>query len=738
MSAKTTTNSMNMSRRKFLKTTGIVGGGLVVGFSLAGCAPGELPIDLSGNGFIPNAFLQITPDNNVRFYCPRDEMGQGVTTGLATLIGEELDVHPQQMDVKFAGVHADYNNPAMGVQGTGGSSSLRAHYMPLRQVGANTRSVLVSAAAAELGVAVEDITTADGHVIVAGKQYPYGQFVNAAAKLESPEEAPMKANADFRYIGKAFSRIDAIAKSTGTAEFAIDIDIPDMHHAVVVRSPVAGAKLKSVDKSVAQAMPGVTDVIEISSGVAVVAEKYWQAKTAAAKLSPKWQDVALGQVDTQTVKDDYARAMQQEEGLTGPDEGDIVAGLAAAEHVVEAQYWAPYLAHAPLEPMDAVVRIEDGEADVWSGVQGVGAMQGLVSRFSGIPLEKVRAHNTYLGGAFGRRGTLTHIVEATELAVASGKPIHLLWSREDDIRNGVYRPASLMKMKAGVGSDGKLTAWQAKRVGGNITPKILENMIPALFPGLGDSTIEFVVGLSRDVFSGWMVDHSSIEGISDDYDAPNKVVNHVTVDHNVPLTFWRSVGHSYTSFAKEGIVDELAEKANIDPVEFRLNNTVNNPRLNNVIRVAQQHMQEMQPAEGHYLGFASHNSFMTDVAEIAEVSVKDNVITVHKVTCVVDCGIAVNPDIVRGQMEGAVMYGLTATLHGDLDLQAGAFKQSNFHDYPILRMQEAPAVDVIIVDSGTAPTGVGEPGLPPIAPAVASAVFKATGQRLRSLPLRLS
>lgn len=242
-----------------------------------------------------------------------------------------------------------------------------------------------------------------------------------------------------------------------------------------------------------------------------------------------------------------------------------------------------------------------------------------------------------------------------------------------------------------------------------ITPKTLENMILALFPGLGDSTIEFVVGLSRDVFSGWMVDHSSIEGISEDYDALKKVVNHVTVDHNVPLTCWRSVGHSYAPFAKKGIVDELVEKENIDPVEFRLNNTVNNPRLNNVIGVAQQHMQKMKPAEVHYLGFASHNSFMTDVAEIAEVSLKDNVITVHKVTCVVDCGIAVNPDIVRAQIEGAVMFGLAAALHGDLDPQVGAFTQRNFHDYPILRMQEVPAVRVFIVDSGAAPTGVGEP-----------------------------
>ena len=731
-------SAINMSRRQFLKTTGIVGGGLVIGFSMTGCSSSELPITLAQQGFVPNAFLQITPDNGIRFYCPRDEMGQGVTTGLSTLIGEELDVHPKDMEILFTGVHSDYNNPDFGVQGTGGSSSLKAHYLQLRQVGANTRGLLVAAAAQDLGVTASVISTRDGHIVVAGKQYPYGQFVQTAASLEAPTEAALKSNAEFRYIGQAFQRVDAAAKSTGTAEFGIDIDIPNMHHAVVRRSPVAGAKLKSVDKSVALSMPGVTDIIEISSGVAVVAKKYWQAKTAAAKLSPLWEEVALSQVNSRDVRADYNQAMQQDEGVVDTDEGDVKAGLAAADHIIEAEYWAPFLAHAPLEPMNAVVRIENGEADVWSGTQGIVAAQGLVSRFSGIPVEKVRAHSTYLGGAFGRRGTLTHVIEATEVAVASNKPVHLLWSREDDIQNGVYRPASLMKIKAGVKNDGSITAWQAKRVGGNITPKTLQNMMPALFPGLNEGTIDFMVGLSQDIFAGWMVDHASVEGLYEDYDTDNKTVNHVTVEHDIPLTFWRSVGHSYTSFAKEGITDELAEKAGMDPVAFRLKNTQGNPRLNNVIRVAQQHMLAMQPAEGRFLGFAAHNSFATDVAEIAEVSVIGKTIRVHKVTCIVDCGIAVNPDIVRGQMEGAVMFGLTAALYGDLELVQGAFKQSNFHDYPILKMSEAPQVEVVIINSGTAPTGVGEPGLPPIAPAVASAVYQATGQRLRSLPLKIA
>ncbi|MFT7139466.1 MAG: isoquinoline 1-oxidoreductase beta subunit, partial [Sulfitobacter sp.] len=285
---------------------------------------------------------------------------------------------------------------------------------------------------------------------------------------------------------------------------------------------------------------------------------------------------------------------------------------------------------------------------------------------------------------------------------------------------------------------GNVSAWQAKRVGGNITPETLKNMLPALLPGVPGGALDFLVGVTNKIFKGWIVDVPSIEGLADDYDFPNKEVSHVTLEHGVPLTFWRSVGHSYTAFAKETMMDELAEKAGKNVVDFRLQNTNNNPRMNNVIRVAGEKMAQMTPAEGRYLGFAAHNSFFTDVAEIVEISIDDGKIRVHKVTCVVDCGLAVNPDVVRGQMEGAVMFGLTAALHGDLHLDNGEFRESNFHDYPILRMNEAPAVDVVIIQSDDAPTGVGEPGLPPIAPAVANAVYAATGQRLRSLPLRLA
>ena len=733
-------SNVRLSRRSFLTTTGLAGGGLIVGVGLQGCGANSPPFQPDAGSFAPNAFLQITPDNVVRFFCPRDEMGQGVTTGLATIIGEDLDVAPWNMEIVFAGPHEDYTNPIFGVQITGGSTSVRGHYQPLRELGAQCRDLLLQAAATEFNLPVSALSTDDGRVLADGVSRPYGDFASAAAMLEIPEAPPpLKPASAFKYIGKDFPRVDGMAKATGTVTYGIDVEIPDMHHAVVKRCPVVGGTVRSVDKAAALAEPGVTDVVEIASGVAVVAKEFWQARKAADALDVAWDLPELAKLGTADIKADYQAALETEEGLVAEEAEDIEAALGSADTVVESDYWTPYLAHAPMEPMNAVVRIENGEADIWSGTQGIGAAQGLVARYAGIDRDKVRAHNTWLGGAFGRRGTLTHVIEATQVAVATGKPIHLLWSREDDIRHGLFRPASLMRIKAGVNGDGNMVAWQAKRVGGNITPDTIANAMPGLLPSaVGDTMIGWAVGLADHAFGGWVVDGSSVEGLFEDYEVANVDVRHVTRDHGLPLTFWRSVGHSYTAFAKESMIDELAAESGQDPVEFRLRHTANNARLNRVIRVAGERMAAMQPAPGHHLGFAAHHSFATDVAEVAEVSVDGDQIRVHHVLCVVDCGLAINPDIVKAQMEGAIMYGLTAALHGNLELENGAIRESNFHDYPILRMNEAPSVEVILIDSDGEPTGVGEPGLPPIAPAVANAVFAATGQRLRSLPLRLS
>ena len=727
--------SQNISRRTFLRSTSVVGGGLVVGFSLSRCSAGPAPLKEAAGAWAPNAFLQITPENEVVFYCPRDEMGQGVTTGLTTLVAEELDVNPAAVRVELAGPHPDYNNPDFGFQGTGGSTSVKAHYYQLRQVGADARAAILNAASQDLGVPVSSLSTEDGFVLNEGERLPYGQFVETAASVELAEAA-LKSPQDFKHIGAETPRLDGLAKSTGTAQFGIDVDVPGMHHAVVVRCPVAGGTVRSFDAETARQMPGVTEVLEIASGIAVVAEGFWQARKAAERVTVEWNLPELANFSTEDMRRDYAKALE-ESGDTSVAEGDLTAGFAAAETTVERDYWTPYLSHSPMEPMNAVVHVNGAEADVWSGTQGIGVAQGLVARYAGLDVENVRAHATYLGGGFGRRATLTHVIEATLISAATRKPIHLLWTREDDIRHGTYRPASMVRIKAGTNSEGEITAWQAKRVGGNITPYTLKAALPGVLPGLGEGVVDWMVGVAHGAFDGWVVDPSGVEGLHEDLDTGNFEVTHVTRENGLPLTFWRSVGHSYTAFAKETTMDELAEAAGLDAVAFRLKNTRNRPRLNNVIRIAGERMRAMQPAPGRFLGFAAQNSFSTDVAEVAEVSVENGRIRVHKVLCVVDCGVAVNPDVVRAQMEGAIMFGLTAALHGQHTLADGAIQESNFHDYPILRMNEAPDVEVVIVESTEDPTGVGEPGLPPIAPAVANAVYAATGQRLRELPLRL-
>ena len=733
-------SALTVSRRGFLRTSSVAGGGLLVGFSLAGCSTPEIPIAGFEGDFIPNAFLQLGKDASIRFFCPRDEMGQGVTTGLTTVVAEELDVDPQSVIVELAGVHPDYTNPDFGAQATGGSTSIKAHWEQLRQIGADVRALVLEAAAADLNVEVGSLSTDNGQVVNAdnGERYPYGNFVATAAALQPPEGSALKDPSKFKYIGKEFPRLDGLSKATGTAEYGIDVDVPDMQHAVVNRSPVAGGSVKSVDADVAKSMPGVIDVVPVVTGVAVVAEKYWQAKQAAAKLSIEWELPELASVSSEQVLTDYKAAMADDDGDSASSEGDAAAALDKAEKKIESQYWAPYLSHAPMEPMNAVVHVRKDDAEVWTGSQGPGAAAGLVARFSGLDADKVISHQTYLGGAFGRRATLHNVIEATQVSVVTGKPVKVLWSREDDIKSGIYRPASLMNISAGLDDEGKISAWKAKRVGGNITPETLSNVLPAFFPGMPDGITNFAVGLAGGIMDGWVVDTSSIEGLAEDYDLPNHDVDHVTMDHGLPLTFWRSVGHSYTAFAKEAAMDELAELAGKDVAGFRAEHLTNNPRLANVVRIAGEQMAKMQPEQGRHLGFAAHTSFGSYVAEVAEVSVESGQIKVHNVLCVVDCGIAVNPDVIKAQMEGAIMYGLTAALHGDHKLMDGQIQESNFHDYPILRMNEAPSVDVVIVESTQAPTGVGEPGLPPIAPAVANAVYQATGQRLRSLPLKLA
>ena len=457
----------------------------------------SLPVARTEGAWTPNAFLQVLPDNTIRFYTARSEMGQGVTTGLATLVGEELDVNPLDMEIRLAGAHEDYVNPAFGMQGTGGSTSIRAHYLQLRQVGANTRALILKAASQDLGVAVSSLSTKNGYIVQGTSRHPYADFITTAQSLNIDADAALKPASQFKYIGQETRRVDAIAKATGTAQFGIDVDVSGMHYAVVVRAPVAGARALSVDATNASSMPGVTDVFEIGTGVAVVAESFWQAKQAAAQVDVQWESLPLNSVSTYTLRRDYAAALDTGDGVEGPNEGDAEAAFEAASITRQAEYWAPLLSHSPMEPMNAVVRIDGDQAEVWTGIQFPSAVPGLVSRVADIPAENVRFHQTYLGGGFGRRGSPAYIVEATEIAKASGKPVQLVWTREDDIQQGPFRPASLMRIKAGVDGAGNLIAWDAARAGADISPDTFRGLLPALYPWMGDGFVEGVANLSE-------------------------------------------------------------------------------------------------------------------------------------------------------------------------------------------------------------------------------------------------
>ncbi|WP_071872998.1 xanthine dehydrogenase family protein molybdopterin-binding subunit [Atopomonas hussainii] len=731
----------NQARRLFLKQLGIVGGGLIVGLPLSACAN---PKDAShaGNAALqPNAFIHLSPSGEVNFYLPRSEMGQGTYHGLTTLIGEELDIDPASIRVHHATADTAFNNPEYDQQITGGSTSMKGSYLPLRQAAAEARALLLLAAVQQLGVPREQLRTDNGYVLHGEQKTPYAELVAVAAELKTPKDVALKEPSEFKYIGKQRPRLDGRAKATGTAEFGLDIDFPGLQRAVLVRCPVAGGTVNSVDDSAARSMAGVTQVVTIHNGVAVVAEHYYQAKLAAAKLVIDWQlPEKLSQFSSAEGQAQFAQALDADKSHEAFKQGDGGKALSAASRVLRADYWAPYLAHATMEPMNCTVKIADGEMDVWVGSQSPGLAQGLAAFYSGISKSKIRIHSTFLGGGFGRRTASDYVGEAVAIAKASGVPVQLIWSREDDTRHDLYRPASMARFAIGLSDDGRIDTWQVRRAGPNIMAYTVDEALDAMAPGfLPNGMVNWMSKAGYGLYDGWSLDHSSVEGLYEDYDARHKAVEHVTVDPGLPCGFWRSVGHSFSGFFKESMIDEVAVATEQDPVAYRLQHLSGNPRLANTLKVAAEKAGWPNAGSGERrLGVAAHNSFASSVAQVAEVSLENGAIRVHKVVCVVDCGRVVNPDVVKAQMESGILFGLTAALHGEITLKDGVVQQSNFHDYPVLRMPQTPEIDVHIIDSNEPPTGVGEPGTPPIAAAVANALFALTGQRLRSLPLKLA
>ena len=737
-------NGISTTRRGFIKNLSMAGAGLVVGLPLTACASNSLPNN-NLSALQPNAVLQITSDNQINFYLPRSEMGQGAYTGLTTIVAEELDIDPARINVLHAGKHDDYINPEFQFQATGGSNSLRIHFLPLRHLAANARQVIRQAAAQQLNLSLADIQTDNGNIIANGKIMPYGDFADHANSLPFPEDAPLTDKEQFKYIGKNTHTLDGLQKSTGTAQFGIDIDFEGLHRAALKRCPVIGGTVKSFDDSETKTMPGVKSIVEIYNGVAVIAEHYYQAKNALPKLKIQWNlpDTLSAFSSDSTATDNgkglFKTALDSDQATNAFEQGDGIEALQNADTIISAEYWAPYLAHSTMEPMNCTARLTGDTLELWVGTQTPQLAAYAAAYYADVPKDNVIVHSTFLGGGFGRRSESDFVAEAAAIAKASGLPIQLCWSREDDMQNDRYRPASMAKFSIGINQQGVIDSWVVKRAGPQLMPYVIDNLVDGLMPSiLPNPMVDWLSKTGYGLYGSLLVDHSSVEGLYADYDVPHKSSDHVSVDPGLPLGAWRSVGHSFSGFFKESMIDEVAAQLNQDAVAFRLKHLNNNPKLANVLRVAADKAGWQKPLPaGHYHGVAVHESFSSFVAQIAEVSVDNNQLIIHRVTCVIDCGLAVNPGIVEAQMESGIIYGLSAALSGEITLKNGQVQQSNFHDYPALRMHETPAIDVTIIDSDEAPTGVGEPGLPPIAAAVANGIFAATGERLRSLPLKL-
>ena len=722
-----------LTRRTFIKLTSIAGTGLTIGALLpqTGVAAGT---GKSAATVAPLAmpFVRIAPDNTVTLICKHVEAGQGVWTGLSAVLAEELDAAWSQMRAEGAPAQVPlYGNvafdPKGSVQGTGGSTSMASSWQQLREAGASARAMLVGAAARRWGVPSSQITVIDGVVAhSSGRRATFGELASDAAKQPVPKEVKLKDASQFKLIGRdKLPRLDSRAKSTGTQQFAIDVSLPGMMTAVVMRPPKFGAKAQSVDATAAKAVPGVVDVVQIPRGVAVVARDTHSAKKGREALKVTWDESGAESRGTTELMAEYKRLAASGEGkLSAIRKGDAAAGLKGAARVIDAEFELPYLAHAPMEPLTAVCRLSADRCEIWAGAQFQTVDQLNAAGATGLKPDQVFINTLAAGGTFGRRANMEsdYISEVASIAKATGGkyPVRLIWTREDDLAGGRYRPLNYHRITAGITADGRVAGYQQHVVGQSI-----------------------VAGTAFAAMMKDGVDPTAIEGSApEQYEIANSQLLWTNPKVGVPVLWWRSVGHSHMAFSKEVIIDELAEAAGKDPVAFRLALLEKNPRAAGVLKLAAEKAGWDKPfdkSKGRGRGIAIQESFGTVVAQVAEVTVKDDRLVVDRVVCAVDCGIAVTPDVIRAQMESGIGFGLGTALHSAITMTDGHVDQSNFHQFQVLRINEMPKiVEVHIVPSTSPPSGVGEPGTPPIAPAVANAVRMATGIRLRKLPFDLA
>ncbi|HVP76480.1 MAG TPA: molybdopterin-dependent oxidoreductase [Thermodesulfobacteriota bacterium] len=672
--------------------------------------------------FALNPYIRIGTDSRVSFIVNKSEMGQGVYTSLPMLVGEEIEVDWSKTRVEAAPVGREYYHAQWGaIQGTGGSTSVSSEWDRLRKAGASARTMLVQAAAAMWKVDPKSCRAEKGFVVhePTHRRFPYGELAEEASRMKPPENVALKEPKEFKVVGKAMPRLDTPEKTSGEAIFGIDVKIPGMLTAVIARSPVFGGKVKSFDAGKAKAVPGVKKVVQVESGVAVVGDDFWCVRLGRDALEMTWDEGVNARLSTESMGEQY-KNLAKNPGVVTRREGNSEEGFQKATKQISAEYEVPYLAHAPMETLNCLVDLRKDQCDIWTGTQFQSADRDTAARIAGLNPEQVRIHTAFLGGGFGRRANpqSDFVREAVQVAKAVKKPVKVIWTREDDIKGGYYRPFWYDRIDAGLDAKGGPVAWKHTVVGQSI-------IIGSPFEGA--------------MLDEEGVDATSVEGAADiPYAIPNILVDLHSPKIGVPVQWWRSVGHSHTAFVVESFIDELAHVAGKDPFEFRRSLLARHQRHKAVLELAAQRAGWTNPpGKGIGRGIAVHESFGSIVAQVAEVSVNAaGRVHVHKVVCAVDCGMVVNPEIVRTQMESGIVFGLSAALHGAITFKDGRVEQNNFDDYPILRMYEMPDVEVFITPSQNPPGGVGESGVPPIAPAVGNAIFAATGKRIRKLPIR--
>jgi isoquinoline 1-oxidoreductase beta subunit len=708
-----------VSRRTFLLTGAAAGGGLLVGFALPQFI-GVKAATPTGDNFAPNAFIRIGSDDSVTLVMPQVEMGQGTYTSMSMLLAEELEVELAQVTAEAAPPNDKlYANPLLGFQVTGGSTSVPGFWEPLRRAGAVARVMLIKAAADDWGVDPASCHAEKGEVInlATGVRRKYGELADAAAKLPTPENVALKDPKDFTLIGTPAKRIDTPEKVNGKAVFGIDVMLAGMKFATVAACPVFGGKLGKVDDSKTMTVPGVRQVVGIENAVAVVGDNMWAAMQGLDALDIDWDDGANAKVSSADIVQQMATDSQKE-GVVGRKDGDVAKGLEGAAKKIEAVYELPFLAHAAMEPMNCTVHVREDGCDIWVGIQVVSRAQATAAQVTGLPPEKVQVHNHLIGGGFGRRLDVDGITQAVAIAKQVDGPVKIVWSREEDIQHDVYRPYYYDRLAAGLDAQGMPVAWSHRVTGSSIVARWLP---PAFKDGL---------------------DFDAVEGAAKEmpYAIPNILVDWVRSEPPAGMTtgWWRGVGPTHNIFVVESFIDELAAAAKKDPVEYRRELLGKSPRVLGALNLAAEKAGWGQtPAQGAGRGVSAFFAMGSYLAQIADVEVsKDGDVMVRRVVCAVDCGYVVNPDTIKAQIEGGIIFGISAALWGEATVKDGRIEQHNFNDYRVLRINEAPLIEVYLINSTEAPGGIGEPGTVGIAPAVANAVFAATGKRIRKLPIK--